>query len=388
MLHLSDDGALQDSMSCADFFTTENQERLSELKNQIKSEVIEEPAEQIQQNQESDSDLEKKKGIISDEEQEDRNTVDYRAILDYFNFCSDKLGGRFSVLVVVGLHILINIATSSMSFYLAFSLSNLGNNGAKETRSEQKSLAGALTFIVIICLVTTIAGKYLSCLIFMSINRNMHTKIVTSLINTKMQFFDENTSGRIINRLSKDISVTDMIVFNFLEMLDYIIKCLFSVTFIVYSSPMTLVIVCMQLWYFKILRRKVIMITRECFGLVISTNGPIISLIQDCINGQVAMRSFECNQFFLREFWRHTDKATEAYVTSNGVNRYSAFRIDMQAFYIATIFAGISLFTELPKTQSELAVKAIGFQMAVEVARHFNTAIRWTFKMEMDLVAV
>lgn len=26
--------------------------------------------------------------------------------------------------------------------------------------------------------------------------------------------------------------------------------------------------------------------------------------------------------------------------------------------------------------------------MAVEVARHFNTAIRWTFKMEMDLVAV
>jgi len=26
--------------------------------------------------------------------------------------------------------------------------------------------------------------------------------------------------------------------------------------------------------------------------------------------------------------------------------------------------------------------------MAVEVARHFNTAIRWTFKMEMDLVSM
>lgn len=60
----------------------------------------------------------------------------------------------------------------------------------------------------------------------------------------------------------------------------------------------------------------------------------------------------------------------------------------MQAFYIATIFAAISLFGELPKTPGELAVKAIGFQMAVEVARHFNTAIRWTFKMEMDMVAV
>ena len=26
--------------------------------------------------------------------------------------------------------------------------------------------------------------------------------------------------------------------------------------------------------------------------------------------------------------------------------------------------------------------------MAVEVARHFNTAIRWTFKIELDLVSV
>ena len=26
--------------------------------------------------------------------------------------------------------------------------------------------------------------------------------------------------------------------------------------------------------------------------------------------------------------------------------------------------------------------------MAVEVARHFNTAVRWSFKFEMDLVAV
>jgi hypothetical protein len=26
--------------------------------------------------------------------------------------------------------------------------------------------------------------------------------------------------------------------------------------------------------------------------------------------------------------------------------------------------------------------------MAVEVARHFNTAIRWTFKIEVDLVSV
>lgn len=75
-------------------------------------------------------------------------------------------------------------------------------------------------------------------------------------------------------------------------------------------------------------------------------------------------------------------------MTSNGINRYTAYRIDMQAYYLASIFAAICLFDDLPKNKQELAVKAIGFQMAVEVARHFNTAIRWTFKMEMDLVSM
>ena len=58
--------------------------------------------------------------------------------------------------------------------------------------------------------------------------------------------------------------------------------------------------------------------------------------------------------------WR-TDEQTCAFVTSNGINRYSAFRIDMAAYYIATIFAIIALFGEFPKTATELAFQAIGF---------------------------
>jgi hypothetical protein len=53
----------------------------------------------------------------------------------------------------------------------------------------------------------------------------------------------------------------------------------------------------------------------------------------------------------------------------------------MQAFYLVTIFAAFSLFSKAPENASELAVQAIGFQMAVEVARHFNTALRWQFKL-------
>lgn len=114
----------------------------------------------------------------------------------------------------------------------------------------------------------------------------------------------------------------------------------------------------------------------------------MISLIQDSVNGQVTMRALGTHDYFLKEFFKHSNYQTRAFVTSNGVNRYSAFRIDMQAFWIASIFAAICLFGAFPETPGQLAVQAIGFQMAVEVARHFNTAVRWTFKIELDLVSV
>lgn len=74
------------------------------------------------------------------------------------------------------------------------------------------------------------------------------------------------------------------------------------------------------------------------------------------MNGQVTMRALGSRHHALRELMRFTDEQTRSFVTSNGVNRYSAFRIDTQAYLIATIFAGISLFGPAPKTASELAV--------------------------------
>ena len=100
------------------------------------------------------------------------------------------------------------------------------------------------------------------------------------------------------------------------------------------------------------------------------------------------MRALGCQNYFLKEFFKYSDIQTRSFVTSNGVNRYSAFRIDMQAYWVATIFAAICLFGPEPKTKADLALRAIGFQMAVEVARHFNTAVRWTLKIEMDLVSI
>jgi hypothetical protein len=55
---------------------------------------------------------------------------------------------------------------------------------------------------------------------------------------------------------------------------------------------------------------------------------------------------------------------------------------------IATFFAFFSLFLVPIATPSALAMTAIGFQLAVEVARNFNTAVRWTATVEIDMINI
>ena len=118
-------------------------------------------------------------------------------------------------------------------------------------------------------------------------------------------------------------------MFNFLEMVDYIIKCSFSLAFIVITSPYLFVLVALQLVYFYFLRKRILKIARDCFKLKQVLNSPIISLIQDALNGQVTMRALGMQPWFINQFMKFTDTQTRAFVTSNGVSRYTAFRIDM-----------------------------------------------------------
>lgn len=60
----------------------------------------------------------------------------------------------------------------------------------------------------------------------------------------------------------------------------------------------------------------------------------------------------------------------------------------MQAYYLSTVFAFLVIFFNSPSNPDQLALMAIGFQMSVEVARHFNTAVRWTVQLENEMICV
>ena len=126
---------------------------------------------------------------------------------------------------------------------------------------------------------TSFIGKFFSNKIFMKINENLHSKMVNRVLNTHLRFFEKNTSGTILNRFSKDIATLDIIVFNFLEMIDYILKCAYSVILIVLLVPWLLLVIFFVLIYLIRLRRLCLLSTRDPIRLKFSLVSPVNSLI-------------------------------------------------------------------------------------------------------------
>lgn len=46
-------------------------------------------------------------------------------------------------------------------------------------------------------------------------NTSLHKKMLSSILRAKILFFDQNPSGRILNRFSNDISLLDNLFCNF-----------------------------------------------------------------------------------------------------------------------------------------------------------------------------
>ena len=185
-----------------------------------------------------------------------------------------------------------------------------------------------LSLIIIGALLSSFAGKYISKYVFMRINQRVHREIIKSVIETHIRFFEENTQGRILNRFSKDIQTLDNLVFTFLEMVDYVVKCFFSLALVVWVQPRLLIVIILSLMYLIRLRGNSLYATRDCMRLKATLMSPINSLITDAANGLPTLRCLGKKDFFMKLLFGMTDMQQRAFITSNAGSRWTAIRID------------------------------------------------------------
>ena len=183
--------------------------------------------------------------------------------------------------------------------------------------------------MILLALLVAFIGKLVSNKIFMGINKRLHDRIVQRVLKSKIQFFESNTQGRIINRFSKDVQTLDNLVFGFLEMIDYCVKVTISLIMVIFVSPWLMIVAIISIVYLYYLRKTCIAITQDPIRLKYQLMSPVNSLIQDAVNGLPTLRCLKQKDYFFEKLYETTDLQTSAHITSNAGNRYTAFRIDL-----------------------------------------------------------
>ncbi|CDW76184.1 multidrug resistance-associated protein 4 isoform x3 [Stylonychia lemnae] len=341
---LMEDGQMKKLKRSSEFFDQleEDNNFLQRLKNDIMRQASIDTDDQT-------VDSDKKEQIIKDENKTAQ--VNWKTYKQFFSYTQCSYCSMFIIIIIL---FLINLNNIAVSGYLAYSLSNKLNQATAEDQTK-------FNITLSILMVSSIFFQF-----FLQINQRLHDKMVEGALNTKIKFFEVNTNGRILNRFSKDVKVLDIIV----------------------SVPWVLIIAIISMIYLTKIRRVNLHIQRDGYRLKSGLMSPINSLIQDTINGLTTIRAFGRWEYFLHQLFDLSDTQTEAFLTSNGVNRWCAYRIDLQGYLIATVFAFFAIFLSNIQSTRDLALIAVGFQLAVETARHLNTAVRWSAALENDMVSI
>ncbi|EMS58693.1 ABC transporter C family member 13 [Triticum urartu] len=131
----------------------------------------------------------------------------------------------------------------------------------------------------------------------------IHADLLGSLIGAPVSFFDQNPSGRILNRLSSDLYTVDdslpfilnIFVANFFGLLGtLVVLCYSQVTFLLILVPLWLIYSKVQFYYRST--------SREVRRLDSVARSPIYSSFTETLDGSSTIRAFQKEGFFLERF--------------------------------------------------------------------------------------
>ncbi|KRX07923.1 P-loop containing nucleoside triphosphate hydrolase [Pseudocohnilembus persalinus] len=189
--------------------------------------------------------------------------------------------------------------------------------------------AGMRSSVVLLCIFRT--GKFI------------HRKMIVSLLYAPLnEFFDRIPLGRILNRLSKDLTILDtMIAFSLASFMASLFTLLGTVYLTVYASSYWVLIpiviylgLCIYVYKFYITAN------RELVRLEGITKSPVVSYFQETLNGLDSVRTYQKQDLFLTKHCHHIDENKKNQIMVLASNIF--FRMELAVFSIIINMTSIS----------------------------------------------
>ncbi|XP_017075895.2 ATP-binding cassette sub-family C member Sur [Drosophila eugracilis] len=226
--------------------------------------------------------------------------------------------------------------------------STKGLDESREDRSEVEDhevtyyfrMYAAISCVcIIMALVSTPAGQYAG----INARRNLHDKLLQTILHKTLHFFQVTPLGRIVNRFSNDMAVIDKkIAATGQRLLQLTLLCLSAIVINVTITPWILVVTLPICGAYYIIQKFYRCSARELQRIENATSSPVISHLSETIQGVTTIRAFNQQTRFTEILFKRLEANTIAYALLNTSHRWLGISLDYLGgciVFVATVTA-------------------------------------------------
>jgi ATP-binding cassette subfamily C (CFTR/MRP) protein 4 len=263
---------------------------------------------------------------------------------------------------------------------------------AERPPSEQDDwdIAGLILGLGASVVALGIFRAFISFRLTVNASRKLHDRMAKAVLRAKIEFFDTNPLGRIMNRFSADVGSND-------DMLPPTLFDFFMIAFIVLGAiittviilPFTLAAIPPLLWYFLSVRRVFVTSTRELKRLEGLARSPIFAMLGESLGGIATIRSNESLGYFRQKFQAAHDAHTRSFFAFIAASRWVGFRMDgiMFIFLVVVTYLAV-LLNEEGWFEVDASILGLSLSMLLQLAGMFQWCIRQSAEVVNLMVSV
>ncbi|GAA5842131.1 hypothetical protein JCM9279_002796 [Rhodotorula babjevae] len=209
-------------------------------------------------------------------------------------------------------------------------------------------------------------------------SRKIYRQLIVRILRAPIRFFDSTPTGRILNRLSKDMETIDQELPGTCLYLTLEVLMIIGIVGTVSAALPSFLIagVFISIFYFY-LGKIYLASSRELKRFESVTRSPIFSVFGESLQGVATIRAYGDASRFMRKICALVDENNRPFFTLWAVNRWLSFRVDAAAGVVSLVAALFVIFAR--KMDPALAGFVMSFAMA------FADRALWTTRMWSQL---
>jgi ATP-binding cassette subfamily C (CFTR/MRP) protein 4 len=258
-------------------------------------------------------------------------------------------GGKIMMLLLAAAFILGQFIANAGDYYVSYWV-NLEQDFAERVLNNQTEVNETLdrasiiytySGIILGTIIFSVVHSLYFMLYFIIASINLHRYAFSSIIKATMRFYNNNPSGRILNRFSKDLGYIDEyippVLFDVIEVALMLIGAL-TLSYIV--DPWLIIPSTVLITIFYFLRVIYIQTSRSVKRIEGITRSPIFSHMTASMHGLSTIRAFSAQKILIKEFDDYQDNHSAAWFLFIASNRCFGFWLDM----ICIVFFAVAIF--------------------------------------------